>query len=133
MSTKDDDKKYLASAEADEDYSPSSTDHVDNNEVASTENRPSEEEHGEHHDHDLKISAATTLLGTATQQQADDSLPQSYNRRASLLSQTWQHDRHMHQTEAPPLNGGLPPYQQRHTIDALSSRQCRELVNLDWT
>ena len=116
-----DDERYHASdknpaAEVDNEDSPSSTDHVDdnasdakNNEVTSTENRPSEEEDTGHHDHDLKVSAATTLLGTATQQQAEDYSPQSY-RRSSLLSQTWQQDRHAQQTDAP-----LPPYQQHHT------------------
>lgn len=113
-----DDERYHANlaAEVDDEDSPSSTDHVDdnasdakNNEVTSTENRPSEEEDTGHHDHDLKVSAATTLLGTAAQQQAEDYSPQSY-RRSSLLSQTWQQDRHAQQTDAP-----LPPYQQHHT------------------
>lgn len=105
---------------------PSSTDRVDddasdtnNNDVTLTENRPSEEEDTRHHDHDLKVSTATTLSGTASQQQAEDS-PQSYNRRLSLLSQTWQQHRHAHQTEATLLNRGLPPsyHHQNHAIDA---------------
>jgi len=119
--SKDDERNHASdknpAAEVDDEDSPSSTDHdVDdnasdakNNEVTSTENRPSEEEDTGHHDHDLKASAATTLLGTATQQQAEDYFPQSY-RRSSLLSQTWQQDRHAQQTDAP-----LPPYQQHHT------------------
>lgn len=88
---------------------------ITENECTSTENRDSENDGGAH---DLKVSAATTLLGTATQQQAEDSSPQSH--MLSLLSHAWQQERHTQNTEAPSLNRALPlnNHQHHQTIDA---------------
>jgi hypothetical protein len=84
------------------------------NECPSTENRDNENDDGTH---DLKVSAATTLLGTATQQQAEDSSPQSH--MLSLLSHAWQQERHTQNTEATSLNRALPlNNHHHHSIDA---------------
>ena len=69
--------------------------------TTSTECRPSVDDNRGHH-----VNAATTLSGTATQQQAEDSSP-SQSHMSSLLSQAWQQERHTQQTEAPPHNGQL--------------------------
>ena len=69
--------------------------------TTSTECRPSVDDNRGHH-----VNAATTLSGTATQQQAEDSSP-SHPHMSSLLSQAWQQERHTQQTEAPPHNGQL--------------------------